>query len=197
MRPERWPSKSCRSSSDTPAARSLRPNVCLRSCTRTRVNPARLRACCHPLLLIVPIGRPRYTNTYPIPLRSSAIFRGNRHRAGVNVSAARYRIDWSLSALFAQPKALYEFRLLGSIVPPTHFGPHHFNRLIETKVAELSGIKSLYSEIFYDRSSFDRIYGGDTYHRLQGQIRSGWGLARSLRQMREAPLSPMSAPTDG
>jgi FAD/FMN-containing dehydrogenase len=34
------------------------------------------------------------------------------------------------------------------------------NRAIETKVHELDGHKSLYSEAFYDRETFDRLYGG-------------------------------------
>jgi FAD/FMN-containing dehydrogenase len=34
------------------------------------------------------------------------------------------------------------------------------NRAIEAKVHELDGHKSLYSEAFYDRETFDRLYGG-------------------------------------
>jgi FAD/FMN-containing dehydrogenase len=34
------------------------------------------------------------------------------------------------------------------------------NRAIEAKVFELGGHKSLYSEAFYDRDSFDRLYDG-------------------------------------
>jgi hypothetical protein len=40
MRPLLWPSKSCRSSNETPAARRRRPNVCFRSWTRTRRKPS-------------------------------------------------------------------------------------------------------------------------------------------------------------
>ncbi len=36
--------------------------------------------------------------------------------------------------------------------------PH--NRAIEAKVSELGGHKSLYSEAFYDRETFDQLYGG-------------------------------------
>ena len=43
----------------------------------------------------------------------------------------------------------------------------HFNRLIERKVAELGGIKSLYSDSYYTREKFDALYGGDTYRRLK------------------------------
>ncbi len=37
------------------------------------------------------------------------------------------------------------------------------NRAIEAKVAELGGHKSLYSEAFYDRETFDRLYDGPTW----------------------------------
>jgi FAD/FMN-containing dehydrogenase len=45
-----------------------------------------------------------------------------------------------------------------------HVGPEApdapINRAIEAKVHELDGHKSLYSEAFYDRETFDRLYGG-------------------------------------
>ncbi len=47
--------------------------------------------------------------------------------------------------------------------------PGHFNRLIERKVAELGGIKSLYSDSFFSRGEFDARYGGDAYRRLKGR----------------------------
>ncbi|WP_235432309.1 FAD-binding oxidoreductase [Nostocoides japonicum] len=37
------------------------------------------------------------------------------------------------------------------------------NRLIEAAVDRLGGHKSLYSDAFYDRESFDALYGGETY----------------------------------
>ncbi|MEU7869424.1 FAD-binding oxidoreductase [Dactylosporangium sp. NPDC049140] len=37
------------------------------------------------------------------------------------------------------------------------------NRLIEDKVFELGGHKSLYSDAYYDRETFDRLYGGLAY----------------------------------
>ncbi|HYI50846.1 MAG TPA: FAD-binding oxidoreductase [Microbacterium sp.] len=37
------------------------------------------------------------------------------------------------------------------------------NRLIEHEVGELAGHKSLYSDSFYSRAEFDRLYGGDAY----------------------------------
>jgi len=48
MLPFLWPNRSFLSSSVTPAARSLRPNVCFRSCTRIDAKPvgaARLKRC--------------------------------------------------------------------------------------------------------------------------------------------------------
>ena len=43
----------------------------------------------------------------------------------------------------------------------------HFNRLIEKKVAELGGIKSLYSDSYFAREEFDRQYGGAAYAALK------------------------------
>jgi FAD/FMN-containing dehydrogenase len=41
------------------------------------------------------------------------------------------------------------------------------NRAIEAKVHELDGHKSLYSEAFYDRETFDRLYDGDNLARVK------------------------------
>jgi FAD/FMN-containing dehydrogenase len=49
------------------------------------------------------------------------------------------------------------------------FEPGHFNRLVEAKVAELGGIKSLYSDSYYSREEFDAIYGGDAYRALKAR----------------------------
>jgi FAD/FMN-containing dehydrogenase len=45
--------------------------------------------------------------------------------------------------------------------------PGHFNRLIEEKVSALGGIKSLYSDSFFGRDEFARIYGGEAYRALK------------------------------
>ena len=47
--------------------------------------------------------------------------------------------------------------------------PGHFNRLIERKVAELGGIKSLYSDSYYSRQEFDAIYGAQAYRELKAR----------------------------
>ncbi|MCG5432886.1 FAD-binding oxidoreductase [Mycobacterium sp. MYCO198283] len=41
------------------------------------------------------------------------------------------------------------------------------NRLIERKVSELDGHKSLYSDAYYSREEFDELYGGETYKTLK------------------------------
>jgi FAD/FMN-containing dehydrogenase len=52
-----------------------------------------------------------------------------------------------------------------------HVGPDApdapVNRAIEAKVHDLDGHKSLYSEAFYDRETFDRLYGGDNLAALK------------------------------
>lgn len=41
------------------------------------------------------------------------------------------------------------------------------NRAIERRVSELGGHKSLYSDAYYDREVFDRLYGGDTWRAVK------------------------------
>ncbi|MFG2051278.1 FAD-binding oxidoreductase [Micromonospora sp. NPDC048935] len=41
------------------------------------------------------------------------------------------------------------------------------NRTIERRVSELGGHKSLYSDAYYDRDAFDRLYGGDTWRAVK------------------------------
>jgi FAD/FMN-containing dehydrogenase len=45
--------------------------------------------------------------------------------------------------------------------------PGHFNRLIERKVAELDGIKSLYSDSFFPEEEFSRVYSGVSYNTIK------------------------------
>jgi FAD/FMN-containing dehydrogenase len=41
------------------------------------------------------------------------------------------------------------------------------NRLIERRVRELDGHKSLYSDSYYSREEFDELYGGDNYRTVK------------------------------
>jgi FAD/FMN-containing dehydrogenase len=51
--------------------------------------------------------------------------------------------------------------------PDAPNGPR--NRAIETKVHELGGHKSLYSEAFYDRETFDKLYDGGNLAAVKGR----------------------------
>jgi FAD/FMN-containing dehydrogenase len=55
----------------------------------------------------------------------------------------------------------------------------HFNRLVEKKVSELGGIKSLYSDSFYDEETFWQIYDRSNYDRLKAKYDSS-GLLSGL-----------------
>ncbi|ALG83469.1 FAD-linked oxidase [Gordonia phthalatica] len=52
-------------------------------------------------------------------------------------------------------------------VPVTPGRPGHTNRIIEKKVSELGGHKSLYSESFYSPEEFEELYGGGHYDELR------------------------------
>jgi FAD/FMN-containing dehydrogenase len=39
----------------------------------------------------------------------------------------------------------------------------HTNKLIERKISELDGHKSLYSDAFYSLDEFEELYGGEAY----------------------------------
>jgi FAD/FMN-containing dehydrogenase len=57
----------------------------------------------------------------------------------------------------------------------------HFNRLIEAKVAELGGIKSLYSDSFFAREDFAARYGGEQY----GKLKARYDAAAAFPQLYE------------
>ena len=50
--------------------------------------------------------------------------------------------------------------------------PGYLNRRIERKVAELGGIKSLYSDSFYTEDEFWSIYDRGAYRGAEGALRS-------------------------
>lgn len=64
------------------------------------------------------------------------------------------------------------------VVPnPDNHSPGHFNRLVEDEVRRLGGVKSLYSDSYYEEEQFWQLYDGDEYRRLkkkydpQGRLR--------------------------
>jgi len=52
----------------------------------------------------------------------------------------------------------------------------YFNRMIEEKVTDLGGIKSLYSESFYPETEFWELYGGNTCRLLKDRYDPGHAL---------------------
>ncbi|MFC4000501.1 FAD-binding oxidoreductase [Prauserella oleivorans] len=73
---------------------------------------------------------------------------------------------WPLYEL--DPDTLYVNFGFWATVPLEHGRPQgSHNRLIERTVTELGGRKSLYSESFYDRETFWRLYNGETYQALK------------------------------
>jgi FAD/FMN-containing dehydrogenase len=51
--------------------------------------------------------------------------------------------------------------------------PGHFNRMIERKVNELGGIKSLYSDSFFPEAEFASLYGGEFFRKLKAKYDAG------------------------
>ena len=72
---------------------------------------------------------------------------------------------WPLYPL--EPHRTYVNVGFWSAVPQTPGDPGHANKLIEDKVADLGGHKSLYSESFYSAEKFDELYGGESYRLLR------------------------------
>ena len=56
------------------------------------------------------------------------------------------------------------------------------NRLIEQKVSELDGHKSLYSDAYYSPEEFDELYGGETYKTREEDLRPRFTFPRPLRE---------------
>ena len=86
--------------------------------------------------------------------------RADRADLAVPAAAARRRRDWPLYPI--RPHHTYVNIGFWSSVP---VGPEdgHTNKLIERKVSDLDGHKSLYSDAFYSQEEFDELYGGETY----------------------------------
>ena len=96
-------------------------------------------------------------------------------------------VDWFLATVPIEPIWLCPLRLRESTssaggwplypIRPQHsyvnvgfwssvpIGPEegYTNRMIERKVSDLAGHKSLYSDAFYSREEFDELYGGEVY----------------------------------
>jgi FAD/FMN-containing dehydrogenase len=82
------------------------------------------------------------------------------HGAGFTLYPMRN--DWYVNFGFWDVKRTREAHVAG-----------HFNRLIEEKVTELGGIKSLYSDSYFPREEFERLYGGAAYRSLKAKYDPG------------------------
>ena len=66
-------------------------------------------------------------------------------------------------------QTLVNFGFWDVVRRPDPFEPGCHNRLIEQKVQELGGIKSLYSDSYFPEEEFWRIYNGDAWRRLKAR----------------------------
>jgi len=72
-----------------------------------------------------------------------------------------YRVD---------PKTLYvNFGFWDVVKDPVKREPGHYNRKIEKKVAEMGGVKSLYSDSYYPEDEFWRLYDRPAYDALKAR----------------------------
>jgi FAD/FMN-containing dehydrogenase len=68
------------------------------------------------------------------------------------------------------PDSLYiNFGFWDSKFSQLSFPEGHFNRLIEQKLSELGGIKSLYSDSYFTPEEFRAVYNGPAYDRLKAK----------------------------
>lgn len=93
-----------------------------------------------------------------------------------------YRPDARFSLFPMDPRMLYvNFGFWDVVRRRQPFAPGHHNRLVEAEVAALHGIKSLYSESYFDEASFWNLYDGAAYRALKAKYDPG-GRARNLYQ---------------
>ncbi len=100
----------------------------------------------------------------PIRLREGVERLGNRGEVLAGESS-----PWPLYPL--KPGTTWINAGFWSAVPGDHVSPEAepgaFNKVIEAKVHDLGGHKSLYSEAFYTREQFESLYGGDLPEELK------------------------------
>lgn len=103
-----------------------------------------------------------------VPVTEAAQFLDFFHReVGIKpvwICPLRLRGDqtWPLYPL--EPGTLYvNFGFWSSATLQPGMQPGHYNRLIEEKVKELGGHKSLYSTVHYGRKEFWQLYNGEAY----------------------------------
>ena len=81
-------------------------------------------------------------------------------------------LRWTLFSLDASTTYV-NVGFWGSVQVPVGTPPGHLNRRVEALVAECGGRKSLYSDSFYTREEFARLYGGEGYAVLKQRYDPG------------------------
>jgi FAD/FMN-containing dehydrogenase len=87
------------------------------------------------------------------------------------ICPVRPSVDALRFALYPMvPRETYvNFGFWDTVHRPERHEPGHFNRRVEDAVARHDGIKSLYSDSYYEREQFDRLYGGAAYRGLKAR----------------------------
>ena len=110
----------------------------------------------------------RVVQDVEIPLENTAEFlhwfaRQRRHVAGLAVPAAARGEPVGRSTPRAAARST-STSVSGARVPIVRRARDgDVNRAVERAVAEFGGHKSLYSDVYYDRQTFDDLYGGEVY----------------------------------
>ncbi|HSD60181.1 MAG TPA: FAD-binding oxidoreductase [Burkholderiales bacterium] len=86
------------------------------------------------------------------------------------ICPVRPRPDYGFSLFPMIPGALHvNFGFWDTVRTRERYSAGHFNRLVERKVQELGGIKSLYSDSYFPEEEFWNAYGWAAYERLKGR----------------------------
>jgi FAD/FMN-containing dehydrogenase len=81
-----------------------------------------------------------------------------------------YRDEARFPLYAVDPKILYvNFGFWDVVQDTVKREPGHYNRKIERKVAELGGVKSLYSDSYYPEDEFWRLYDKGAYGALKAR----------------------------
>jgi FAD/FMN-containing dehydrogenase len=82
--------------------------------------------------------------------------------------------DWPYSLYPMDPKSLYiNFGFWDSVKTAKDPDEGYYNKLIEAKVEEFGGMKSLYSTSYYERNKFEKIYNYKIYKIIKHKYDEG------------------------
>ena len=82
----------------------------------------------------------------------------------------RYEPSVAFDFVDMKPNVLYvNFGFWDAVASDTAQPSGYFNRLIERKIADMGGFKSLYADAYYDRDEFWELYNGPAYEKLKAK----------------------------